>query len=53
MEDLNNENTELKNEIQNLIEEIQEINSNIKGYELKWIHKSYLWNKPNYFEKNT
>ena len=52
IEDINSGNIDVKKEIQKLNEEIQELNKNSNGYEIKWIHKSYLWNIPDYFEEN-
>ena len=43
--------------INKLIEELNETNSTLKdelekiNYEIKWIHKSYFWDNPDYYEE--
>ncbi len=42
---------DIKNEIQKLNEEIKELSKKSNEYEIKWIHKSYLWQEADYFEE--
>lgn len=51
IEELNETNSTLKDELEKINNEIQDLNKNMNNYEIKWVHKSYLWNVPDYFEE--
>ena len=51
IEELNETNSTLKDELEKINNEIQDLNKNMYNYEIKWVHKSYLWNVPDYFEE--
>ena len=51
IEELNETNSNLKDELEKINNEIQDLNKNMNSYEIKWIHKSYFWDTPDYYEE--
>lgn len=51
IEELNETNSTLKDELEKINNEIQDLNKNMNNYEIKWIHKSYFWDNPDYYEE--
>ena len=48
---MNETNSTLKDELEKINNEIQDLNKNMNNYEIKWIHKSYFWDNPDYYEE--